>query len=165
MKIRFKIYNYPKIYISFENENTKYNISELMNKNGQNIKTASASDLISFGRMKGNIKVGDKIYKINSKELLEQAKLSYSKEYIKKDLICNLKIKSNKKITVEVLCPDFNKKINFTYDYIPEPSQNQPLTQEKIISQFNKTLDTPFSFKSFNIDCISIVIPITHKDR
>ena len=138
--------------ISFEKENTKYTISELMNKNGQNIKTSASNTIVSFGRMKGNIKVGDEIYKINSKELLEQAKLSYSKEYIKKDLICNLKIKSNKKITVEVLCPDFNKKINFTYDYIPEPSQNQPLTQEKIISQFNKTLDTPFSFKTFNID-------------
>ena len=138
--------------VSFENENTKYTISELMNKNGQNIKTASSLDLVSFGRMKGNIKVGDEIYKINSKALLEQAKLSYSKEYIKQDLICNLKIKSGKEIFVEVLCPNFNKSISFTYSYIPGSAQKQPLTEEKVISQFAKTLDTPFSFIEFNID-------------
>ena len=138
--------------VSFENENTKYSISELMNKNGQNIKTASASDLISFGRMKGNINVGDEIYKINSKTLLEQAKLSYSKEYIKQDLICNLKIKSGKEIFVEVLCHNFSKSISFTYNYIPGSAQNQPLTKEKVISQFVKTLNTPFSFIEFNID-------------
>ena len=138
--------------VSFENENTKYTISELMNKNGQNIKTASKSDLISFGRMKGNIKVGDEIYKINSKALLEQAKSSYSKEYIKQNLICNLKIKSGKEIFVEVLCPNFSKSISFTYNFVPGSAQNQPLTKEKIISQFTKTLDTPFSFIEFNID-------------
>ena len=88
--------------VSFENENTKYTISELMNKNGQNIKTASSFDLVSFGRMKGNINVGDEIYKINSKTLLEQAKLSYFKEFIKQDLICNLKINSGKEIILQV---------------------------------------------------------------
>ena len=138
--------------VSFENENTKYSISELMNKNGQNIKTASKSDLISFGRMKGNISVGDEIYIINSKALLEQAKSSYSKEYIKQNLICNLKIKSGKEIFVEVLCPNFSKNIGFTYNYIPGSAQKQPLTEEKVISQFTKTLDTPFSFIEFNID-------------
>ena len=138
--------------ISFENENTKYTISELIDKNGQNIKSSPSNNTITFGRMKGNIKVGDEIYKINSKILLEEAKLSYSKESVKKNLICNLKIKSEEEIFVEVVCPDFNKKINFTFNYIPELSQNQPLTKEKVISQFNKTLDTPFEFKEFNID-------------
>lgn len=79
--------------ISFENENTKYNISELMNRN-INIKSANQGDSVSFGRMKGNIKVGDKIYKINSKSLLEKAKLSYLKEYIKQDLNCTLRSES-----------------------------------------------------------------------
>jgi len=138
--------------VSFENENTKYTISELMNKNSQNIKTASTSDLVSFGRMKGNIKIGDEIYKINSKKLLEQAKISYSKEYIKQDLICNIDIKKESPIAVEIICPAFNKTVNCTYNYIPEPSNNQPLTKEKLITQFNKTLDTPFSFKEFNIN-------------
>ena len=136
--------------ISFENENTKYTISELINKN-INVKSANQNDFISFGRMKGNIKVGDKIYKINSKSLLENAKLSYSKEYIKQDLNCNIQIKNNAPILVEIHCPNFNKKIEFTYNYIPQLSQNQPLTKEKIINQFNKTIDTPFAFKEFNI--------------
>ena len=138
--------------ISFENENTKYTISELMNHNAQNIKTASASNLVNFGRMKGNIKVGDEIYKINSKELLDQAKLSYSKEYIKQDLICDITIKKEHPIVVNISCPQFNKHLAFTNDYIPQLSQNQPLTKEKIISQFNKTIDTPFSFKKLSIE-------------
>ena len=136
--------------ISFENENTKYNISELMNRN-INIKSANQGDSVSFGRMKGNIKVGDKIYKINSKSLLEKAKLSYLKEYIKQDLNCTIQIKNNAPILVKIYCPNFNKTIEFTYNYIPQLSQNQPLTKEKIINQFNKTIDTPFNFKEFII--------------
>ena len=138
--------------ISFEHENTKYTISELMNKNKQNIKSANVSDIVTFGRMKGNINVGDEIYKINSKTLLDYAKLSYSKEYIKQDLTCNIKIKKEKPIFVEIISSAFNSKIDFIYDYIPNPSKNQPLSKEKIIMQFNKTIDTPFSFKSINID-------------
>ncbi len=136
--------------ISFENENTKYTISELMNRN-INIKSANQGDSVSFGRMKGNIKVGDKIYKINSKSLLEKAKLSYLKEYITQVLNCTILITNYAPILVKIYCPNFNKTIEFTYNYIPQPSQNQPLTKDKIINQFNKTSDTPFNFKEFNI--------------
>ena len=136
--------------ISFENENTKYTISELMNRN-VNIKSANQGNYVSFGRMKGNIKVGDKIYKINSKSLLEKAKLSFSKETIKQDLHCTIQIKNNAPILVEIYCSNFNKKIEFKYNCIPQSSQNQPLTKEKIINQFSKTIDTPFTFKKFNI--------------
>ena len=138
--------------ICFEQENTKYTISELMNKNNQNIKNANITDVITFGRMKGNINVGDEIYKINSKSLLAQSKLSYSKEFIKNELICNIKLKKENPIFIEIICLNFNTSISFTYNYIPQISQNQPLTIEKIINQFNKTIDTPFSFKSINID-------------
>ncbi len=137
--------------ISFENENTKYTISELMNKNA-NIKFAEKGMTVTFGRMKGNIKIGDIIYKITDKELSSNALNSYSKENVKTYLSCSLKIHSNEKIAVTVKSLNFSLEENFEYNYIPETAQNAPITKEKITSQFNKTLNTCFEFSKIDID-------------
>ena len=136
--------------ISFENEQTKYTISELLNKN-QNIKKAKSNETVTFGRMKGNIKQGDKIYKISDKMLSSEAKNSYSKENIKNKLDCKLNIENNKKIEISIFCKQFNCDINYIYDYIPQTAQNSSITKEKILSQFTKTLDTEFEFANFDI--------------
>ena len=137
--------------ISFENENTKYTISELMNKN-VNIKFAEKGTTVTFGRMKGKIKIGDIIYKITDKELFSDALNSYSKENVKTYLSCSLKIRSNEKIAVIIKSLNFGLEKKFEYDYIPEIAQNAPITKEKIISQFNKTLNTCFEFSKIDID-------------
>ena len=108
--------------ITFEKEPTKYTVSELLDKN-QNIKKASFNQTVSFGRMKGNINVGDKVYKIADKNLSDEAKNSYSKENIKNKLDCNLEIKQNQKIKIHIYCKQFNCKINYVYDYIPDIAQ------------------------------------------
>ncbi len=147
--------------ITFEKEPTKYTISELLNKN-QNIKNANYSQTVSFGRMKGNINLGDKIYKISDKELSSIAKNSYQKENIKQDLICNLKIHHDEKIHIKIDCKNFNCSVDYVYDYIPQIAQNASITESKIIDQFNKTLDTEFSFSEFNIDLENnLFIPIS----
>lgn len=147
--------------ITFEKEPTKYTISELLNKN-QNIKNASYSQTVSFGRMKGNINLGDKIYKISDKELSSIAKNSYQKENIKQDLICNLKIHHDEKIHIKIDCKNFNCSVDYVYDYIPQIAQNASITESKIIDQFNKILDTEFSFSEFNIDLENnLFIPIS----
>ena len=147
--------------ITFEKEPTKYTISELLNKN-QNIKNASYSQTVSFGRMKGNINLGDKIYKISDKELSSIAKNSYQKENIKQDLICNLKIHHDEKIHIKIDCKNFNCSVDYVYDYIPQIAQNASITESKIIDQFNKTLDTEFRFSKFNIDLENnLFIPIS----
>ena len=105
--------------ITFEKEPTKYTISELLNKN-QNIKEALPNQFVTFGRMKGNINVGDKIYKISDKNLSDDAKNSYLKENVKNKLDCILKIKNGEKIFAEISCPQFNISTNYIYDYIPE---------------------------------------------
>ena len=137
--------------ISFENENTKYTISELMNKN-VNIKFAEKGTTVTFGRMKGKIKIGDIIYKITDKELSSNALNSYSKENVKTHLSCSLKIHSNEKIAVIIKSLNFGLEENFEYNYIPETAQNAPITKEKIASQFNKTLNTCFEFSKIDID-------------
>ena len=69
--------------ISFENEEGKYRVSELMFQN-KNIPFACDNEVITIGRMKGNIAPGDKIFKISSKSLSDSAKETYSGKEIKK---------------------------------------------------------------------------------
>lgn len=147
--------------ISFENENTKYAVSELLDKN-QNIKTAKPSQTVTFGRMKGNINIGDKIYKISDKSLTDLAIESFSKENIKNELECKITIRKNQKISVEIVCKQFNLEAPYTYDYIPQIAQNASISAEKIISQFNKVLDTEFKFSNFEIELDdNLFIPVS----
>ena len=147
--------------ISFENENSKYLVSELIEKN-QNIKNAFPMQNVTLGRMKGNIKIGDKIYKVIDKSLSNSARESFSKENTKNQLECKLQIKKDKKIFINISCPNFNTNINYTYDYIPQAAQNSAVTKDKIISQFSKTLDTEFEFTNFDIELDdNLFIPVS----
>ena len=143
--------------INFEKENTKYNISELM-LNNANIPDAKIGDKVVIGRMKGNIHIGDKIYKLSSKEQLTKAENSYKGENIKLPLKANIKIKNNEPITMDVSVQNTEqslyKNINLSIasSLMPEPAKNNPITRERIISQISKTTNTPFEFKKINVD-------------
>lgn len=143
--------------ISVDYEQGSYTISELMNCKNKNITETNIDDTVIIGRMKGNIKLGNKVYKMSSKELNDLAKASYSKEYRKVALNCNISIKEGKPIAISVssasnieLYKDLF--INYVSDLIPLEAKNRPLNEETIISQFSKTASTPFEFKHFNID-------------
>lgn len=143
--------------ISVDYEQGSYTVSELMNCNNKNITETNVGDTVIIGRMKGNIKLGNNVYKMSSKELSDLAKSSYSKEYRKVALNCNISIKEGKPIVVSVssasnieLYKDLF--INYVSDLIPLEAKNRPLSEETIISQFSKTASTPFEFKHFNID-------------
>ena len=101
--------------------------------------------------MKGNINIGDKIYKTASKKLTSFALESFSKEFKKIHLDCNISIKQNENINIYVKCLEHNIESSFVYNYIPLPAENKPLDKEKIIQQFSKTTDTPFEFSNLNI--------------
>ena len=137
--------------ISFENEPTKYTISELMYKD-KNIKTGSCGDIVTFGRMKGNIKPGDTIYKITDKNLYSTIQNSLNNENIKVKLSCKLEIKASQKISVFIRCLNFDIEDNFDFEHIPDVAKNAPITIEKILNQFNKTLNTCFEFDKIDIN-------------
>ena len=148
--------------ISFEKENTKYTISELMDKSLSNIKLADKNDIVTFGRMKGNIHINDKIYKISSNNLSKILLESYSHDTIKNILNCNIEIKKDKNILINIECINHNQKVNFEYNYIPQNSKNAPITKEDIINQFNKTQNTCFKFNNININLDdNLFIPIS----
>ena len=147
--------------ICFENEPTKYTVSELM-ENNSNVKFALSSSIVTFGRMKGNINIGDKIFKIADKNLSAYALESFNKENIKVPIECNISIKKNEKIKIDAIVPTFNFKYSLAYDYIPEQAKSAPISIEKIKEQFSKTLNTCFAFSKLSIDLDdNLFIPVS----
>ena len=142
--------------IIFEKEDTKYTVSELM-VNGKNIPKVDQKCLIEIGRMKGNIKIGDKVYKVASKELSAICKSSYEGENKKIDLEARISIKKNKPIELIVKVLDKheiykNIRISAKSDIIPEEAKSKPIDNQRIINQLSKTKDTIFNFKTITIN-------------
>lgn len=136
--------------ITFEKEETKYKISELM-IGKKNIDYTTDGMLVTIGRMKGNIKPGDKIYKLESKTLSCKALASYQGENKKHTLNC--KIEMHKATPVIIQINDNNGlSFNIVSNVIPDNAIRQPITKERIIEQFSKTGNTPFVFENFDID-------------
>ena len=87
--------------ISVEKEDYTYTVSELMIKD-KNVVSATEGKTITFGRMKGNISVGDKVYKLSSKTLDNAVKYSYENY-------------ENKKITSSAI---INLILNYSWTFI-----------------------------------------------
>lgn len=142
--------------ISLENESGSYTISEVMEKN-KNLTRTKPGQIVTIGRMKGNIKPGDKIYKMSSKTLSAAAKESYRKENRKISLTANVVIKKSQPITIRITsCNSLSlyQDLDITYslDVIPEEAKNRPLDKEAVIKQISKTASTPYEFKKVEID-------------
>ena len=144
--------------ISLEKETGTYTISELMLGNS-NIEESFPYQPVTIGRMKGNISVGDKIYKMSSKELNRIALESLNKESKKVNFDCIIKIKKDTPITMTIISTsddpdDVYSNIFFTISshVKPVPALNAPITEERVISQITKTKNTPFNFEHIQID-------------
>ncbi len=136
--------------ITFEKEPTTYKVSELM-LGKQNISKSHINDKITIGRMKGNIHVGDKIYKLSSKDLSTKALSSYSSENKKIALNCVLDIHLDNPIKLRVF--DSNGlEVNLVSDEAPDVAINNPISKERLEEQLNKTGNTPFTFKNIKIN-------------
>ena len=143
--------------ISIEKEQGTYTISELMDTNMKNIKFTEIGQTVVIGRMKGNIKLGNQIYKMSSKKLNLLAQNSCSKENRKVLLNCHIVIKENKPITIMVTSASNielykDLKIHYTSDIIPLKAKTKPMDKNTIIAQFSKTGSTPYAFKTLDID-------------
>lgn len=142
--------------IEFEKESTKYTVSELMIKN-KNITTGFKKQLVEVGRMKGNLHIGDKVYKTNSKELSTSSYLSYQEEHKKIDLNACITLKKNSHILLSVSTlsntnPIFDDiSVSLSSDILPVEAKSQPLDKNRVKSQLNKTKDTIFTFKDIDV--------------
>ena len=143
--------------ISLEKEQGTYTISELMDTNMKNTKFTEIGQTVVIGRMKGNIKLGNQIYKMSSKKLNTFAQNTCSKENRKILLNCHIVIKENKPISITVTSASNielykDLKIQYTSDIIPLKAKTRPMDKNTIISQFSKTGSTPYAFKTLDID-------------
>lgn len=145
--------------ISVSNEASKYLVSELMIKN-VNQKKVSANTEVTIGRMKGNIKVGDKVYRISSKALRDFAKASYDNcENKKIPLNCTVTIKKNTPISMEISTNKntcYNELYSSIYvkeisNMIPIDALKTPISVERVVKQISKTTNTPFSFENITV--------------
>ena len=110
--------------------------------NGSNDSPSTiVSELIGnkIGRIRGQINIGDKVYKTLDKDLNQKARESFSRGFVRHTPV-NLKISILASTPIKILINDFE----YISDIIPEPAQKQPLTKEKISTQFSKTGNTPF---------------------
>ena len=143
--------------IQFEKETTKYTISELMVK-GKNVPSGFKGQLVEIGRMKGNLHIGDKIYRISSKELSTFAKATYQDENKKVVLNAHITLRKNEPITIQVSTSNTKNKlfdnisVSFTSDEVMLEAKSKPIDRERIISQLNKTNDTIFAFNNIEVD-------------
>lgn len=144
--------------IATQNEQGSYKISELMLKN-TNIKESKCGDVVTIGRMKGNIKVGDKLYKISDSIITSEIRSTFSEnsENRKVKLIFNSKFALNKPIELNISSNsniDVYKNLNINIISIkcPEQAKSSGLSKENIIKQFSKTNNTPYEFCEFNIE-------------
>ncbi len=136
--------------ICLENEDSKYRVSELM-INNKNIDSAFDGQIVKIGRMKGNIKPGDKIFKLESKTLSRIAKSSYSHENKKIKLDCLIIIKKDYPIVLEITSPE-NCSFKIALPKYPTNAINNPITKERIIAQISKTGNTPFEFNNIDVE-------------
>lgn len=146
--------------ISIDGETGTYTVSEIINNN----KTLKAfepdgSSRITLGRMKGNIKVGSKVYKISSKNLKLSLEPSYKENanLQKIPLNCFLSIKKHCPIKIRFETsdqPPFYNNISIEYisDIIPEESITFSTSKERIMEQISKLGNTPYYINNFEID-------------
>lgn len=142
--------------ISIEGETGKYTVSELMQKNN-NLKVANVGDIVKLGRMKGNIRVGSRVYKITSREIVDNCKSTFAQgvELKKVPIKCLLTVKKNAPIKIKLeanVAPFYsNISIELVSDIVPEEATNSPITKDRLESQISKLGNTPYVFEKVRV--------------
>ena len=154
--ISFELENFLSIGDKIKINNNIYTVSELMIGNN-NFKTLSAGSKVTIGRMKGDIRKNNKIYRIESKALNESISPTFAgeKEFKKIPLQAEINIKENKPISLRVWSNSgfYNGlESKITTAVVPEKAQNLPISKEKIIAQLSKTGNTQFEFTNIKVN-------------
>lgn len=140
-----------------QQEDHKYTISEIL-KNGSHVKSAAIGDLVTIGRVKGKLELGDKVFKINSSMISKEIKEFNSHEHVKIPLVANFKALIGKPLELEVASLDepgntyFGLSASASSEIQPIEAISNPISKERLIEQLNKTTDTNFEFKQINIE-------------
>ena len=143
--------------ISFEKEEHKYIISELMSNNS-NLREANSGDTVVIGRMKGNLHLGDKVYKLTDAVKSKKIDEFIQKENKKIPLSAHIIVKKGVPLSLEVTSCDkengnyFSMSAKSVLDILPIDAITNPISEDKIKEQLCKTTNSQFEFKYIKVD-------------
>lgn len=140
--------------ISINNES--YTVSELMIDN-KNFEKKNKGEIVKIGRMKGDIRIGAKIYRIESSLLNKNIYPTFKedKNFRKVKLNAKMNVLSSSPITLKVWSNEgFYRGLEceIVSDIIPDIAVNRPITKEDIIKQLSKTGATEFEFENIEVN-------------
>ncbi len=154
--LQLKLENILSIGDRIQINNDSYTVSELMidNKNYAELKKDS---FVTIGRMKGNISVGNKIFRIESSKLNKDILPTFKedKNFRRVKLYGEINLEEAKPITFKVWSDEgFYNGLSYTAvsPTSPQKALKQPLNSEKICEQLNKTGNTEFEFENINVN-------------
>lgn len=136
-------------------------ISELMLGN-TNIKILKKGQIATIGRIYGDIKIKDYVYKTVSNSLNKEIEQKNSKENVKRKITGKISLKNNQPISIEII--DELTKINIKEqkDVIPVKAEKTGITKERIKEQLSKTGNTIFEFSNIEVELDEgIIVPIS----
>lgn len=136
--------------ITFQNEPARYAISELM-QNNVNINSGKVNSKVTIGRMKGNINIGDKVYRLASKELTQKVQNSLLVENIKNPINFILDIHLDEPISLKLYDSAGNNVVVSSQE-TPDTALNFSITKERLEKQLNKLSNTPFFINNLKIN-------------
>lgn len=124
--------------------------SELM-KNNNNIKTAKVGDIVTLGRIKAKINVGDLVYKTVSLKLENQINQISSKENVKREVFCKVDAEIGKPIKMEMTDSQTKKSFHVTGNIV-QLAQKTGTDKQRIEEQIRKTGGTIFEVNNMLIN-------------
>ena len=143
--------------ISFEKEEHKYTISELM-CNNNNLREANTGDTVVIGRMKGNLHLGDKVYRLTDAVKSKKIDEFIQKENKKIPLSAHIIVKKGVPLSLEVTSCDkengnyFSMSAKSVIDILPIDAITNPISEDRIKEQLCKTTNSQFEFKYIKVD-------------
>ncbi len=134
--------------------------SELMLGN-TNIKISRVGQIVTYGRINGDIKPGDRIYRTVAINLNKEIEQISSKENIKRNINCQIELKVGKPIKLTV--KDEGTGIELTKTGVTvENAEENGISKERIAEQLSKLGNTIFKMNNIKIDMDEkIILPIS----
>ncbi len=100
--------------------------------------------------VKGDINKNDVVYKTRDKHLEDELKKTFEKDTRTKDIYAQAVLKEGKEASLKLYDNEGNSA--FAKGDIVMKAEKQPLSEEKVIQQLEKTGGTPFKISDMNLD-------------
>ena len=136
-------------------------ISELMYGNN-NTKTASKNEVVTIGRIHGDIEIGDSVFKTVDLGLQKLVERKNTFENIKRDIQVVMQLKENEVAVLKLIDIKTNISVEVSNEEKIEKAMKTATEKERIIEQLEKTGNSVFEAKNIEIDMNEeLYIPIS----